>query len=1661
MMALLFLAPCPPAHCLEPTLMVTYGRDAKTIEGDDDFLQVIFIRIPDSPGKTLYIRIFDADCGGKLDARYTKTWNTRTRFRLFGGKGAYSHPGLKHPTPERQALDAGELIREQISGEDPFQDSRWHTFAEFDPGKGEKIGKFRYFRLVVEGVGGDDGNRFSIGASTSPRRNIPPPGLRLFSYTPTIYLPRAEVFAEMRFSVPKDADRIIAHNFDSSQAHIGVDTAFRSELPVDSSGQDEWRNSSVSFDKRETGRTAAIRFAGGEEIPNDGTFYVTDRQGNLLPFELPVYLHKPNTRPIPRVKTEPLADCRSFLFDGSGTPDPDGDPMKFFWNFGDGNTGEGGRITHTYESPGQYQASLIVEDGSGQVSNSAIRKFLLKVNDPPKPEAGPDIIAAPGSDLAFDGSGSSDSDGAIIRYSWDLGDGYKEKGINVTHAYKRPDTYTVSLRVEDDSKSPCNSATDTLEVWINAKPVVDIGKDRIASVGQELEFSSGKSGDSDGEIMSYEWDMGDGAEKSGPDIVHTYEKPGTYKVRLAVTDNSGAVNGTAGDVLNVFVNDPPVADAGEDQRAAAEEPVIFDASASSDPDGKLEAFTWDFGDGTVSEGKTATHSYERPGQYHVTLTVRDNSGSTTDTAHDEMLVIVNYPPVAHAGDDRWMTESKVHFDGTASDDEDGEIIAYLWDFGDGKTGTGPSPVHVYQNPGTYAVRLTVRDDSGTSSDQTSDEMTVIINHLPIADAGPDQKGTPGQIFVFDGAGSVDPDGELRTFTWGFGDGTVSEGKKTTHSYDHPGRYDISLIVADNSEHEKALGFDEATVTVNARPVAIISSPDTGPGLNEAKIGIAAPGDKIRLHGGQSHDPDGKILSHAWKFFGNPDRSDECGQSGKQTAECTFLKPGVCVAELTVTDNSGVENSTARDRFSIRINHKPVADAGKNIHTNSRRVSLDASGSSDADGDTLIYTWDFGDSTPHGIGEKVFHRYAAGGTYPVILHADDRTGLRNARSTASIRIIVNERPVADAGGDRTACTGKVVIFDGAASGDPEGGLLKYHWDFGDGTGAEGVNPTKTFMKGGVYPVRLTVRDDSGLEGGDTSADQIVVNVAESPVANAGIDQEVCAGTIVQFDGSHSKDTDGIVNDFHWSFGDGTFGSGSKPLHVYIKAGVYRVRLLITGDQAADCDNMHEDEMIVTVHEAPVAEFSCPSVAEPEKAILFDASKSAIRTAQNAALSGISFGTPLSVIRWEWDFGDGTRKEGEKTEHTFAKTGEYMVMLTLTTDSETDCNKAFLQKRITVNAKPVAEAGDDMLAGTGQMLTFNAASSRDPDGLIASHVWDFGDGETGTGIRPVHQYRKPGKYKVRLIVTDNTDLPNNNDGDTLTVTVNAPPVPIISAGMPQKTGNSESGKTDGASLISASEFQVCPGKEVILSAKNSHDADGGIFSHSWHFGDRTPEAQADETRHIWHSPGKYVLTLTTDDGKDVSNSRTQTTAMITVNDSPLAEAGENRVVSPEEDISFDGSGSRDRDGAIVSYQWDFGDGGKAEGQKAKHLFKAPGTYEVRLRVTDNSGTPCAAAEDRVTVRVNAPPVPDAGGDRKGFSGGAHDALLFDAGKSHDPDGDPLTFFWDFGDGTKAGGAKVRHAFGKPGKYLVRLRADDNTGLASGVRWDEITVTIDGHE
>jgi len=437
----------------ERPLSVTYGPKALAQEGDDDHREVILLSVPEGTSDRLYVRVFDPDLGGSHDLIYGKP-DTETRFMVYGKADA--------------------LLMARSFGADPATDGKWATLGDLDPADGEDVGGRRVFRLVVEGVGGDDANLFTATVSFRDHRNLEPPGLEVLDERPTVRMPDKRSLAELRFRVPAEARSLTIRNFDAANGEVTFVSAFRTQA-LAASGQGDWKSSTVQIDPEEQGALAAILFSGGEEVPNDATFIVTDESGRAVPILLPARARRPNQRPQADARVETLADCYSVAFDASKTVDPDGDPLRYQWEFGDGAGGDGRTAIHRFGQSGGYSGKLRVLDGSGAVGNGTVLPFNVFLKRPPAAEAGADRVAAPGEAIVFDGSASQPGDRPITRHSWNMGDGTRSDGVKAGHAFTTPGRHVVTLSVEDDTPAPCNAGTDTVLVQVNAPPVAVAG----------------------------------------------------------------------------------------------------------------------------------------------------------------------------------------------------------------------------------------------------------------------------------------------------------------------------------------------------------------------------------------------------------------------------------------------------------------------------------------------------------------------------------------------------------------------------------------------------------------------------------------------------------------------------------------------------------------------------------------------------------------------------------------------------------------------------------------------------------------------------------------------------------------------------------------------------------------------------------------------------------------------------------------------------------------------------------------------------------------------------------------------------------------------------------------------------------------------------------
>lgn len=326
-----------------------------------------------------------------------------------------------------------------------------------------------------------------------------------------------------------------------------------------------------------------------------------------------------------------------------------------------------------------------------------------------------------------------------------------------------------------------------------------------------VDVDASQSSDPNGSIVDYAWAFGDGQTATGVRATHVYATAGSYQIQLTVQDNKGA-GSTAARTVSVTASAPTAAFSAVPNSGVAPLPVSFDASASSDADGSIVGYAWNFGDGTTGTGKQVTHTYGTApnfssSTYTVVLTVRDNSGLEGTVANNVTVtappvVPPNVAPVARltALPATGNAPLTVAFDGSASTDADGTITSYTWAFGDGQAASGTRTQHLYTAPGTYTAVLSVADNAGAVG-QASTTVTVASpqNQPPVAAFTSSPNGGVSPVDVtFDASASSDPDGTIVSYSWTFGDGSpAASGKTTVHTYSTAANHVADLTVTDD------------------------------------------------------------------------------------------------------------------------------------------------------------------------------------------------------------------------------------------------------------------------------------------------------------------------------------------------------------------------------------------------------------------------------------------------------------------------------------------------------------------------------------------------------------------------------------------------------------------------------------------------------------------------------------------------------------------------------------------------------------------------------------------------------------------------------------------------------------------------------------------------
>jgi PKD repeat protein len=406
-----------------------------------------------------------------------------------------------------------------------------------------------------------------------------------------------------------------------------------------------------------------------------------------------------------------------------------------------------------------------------------------------------------------------------------------DAGATPSHTYTTDvgSPFAVTLTVTDDgllSDSDVTMAT----IAANTAPTADPGGPYAGITGAPVAFDGTGSTD-DGAIVTYDWNFGDGTvvldAGATPSHAYTTDIGSPFTVTLTVTDD-GALSNAVATTATIALNSLPTANPGGPYNGSTGAAIAFDGTLSSDSDGTIVSYAWDFGDTNSGTGATPSHTYATDGVYAVTLTVTDNSsGASAPVGTTATIAIANEAPVAEANGpylasmvlDLGDGVATVVFDSTGSNDADGSIASYSWDFGDGSPAdTNPNPTHVYAAASTYIATLTVTDNDGDTGTDTA-VVSVVDNQAPTAvdDTAAVPNGNGNTAFVNLTSNDTDVDGTIDgtsiVITSGPSRGSavvVTDGVDYTNAGGWTGTVTLTYTVEDND----GAVSNEATVTIN-------------------------------------------------------------------------------------------------------------------------------------------------------------------------------------------------------------------------------------------------------------------------------------------------------------------------------------------------------------------------------------------------------------------------------------------------------------------------------------------------------------------------------------------------------------------------------------------------------------------------------------------------------------------------------------------------------------------------------------------------------------------------------------------------------------------------------------------------------------------------------
>lgn len=675
-------------------------------------------------------------------------------------------------------------------------------------------------------------------------------------------------------------------------------------------------------------------------------------------------------------------------------------------------------------------------------------------------------------------------------------------------------------------------------------------------------------------------------------------------------------------------------------------------------------------------------------------------------------------------------------------------------------------------------------------------------------------------------------GSVTSWQWSFPGGSPSSfsGKNPPAvSYANPGTYDVTLTVSNGSDSNTVTKSDYILVdqdinirnatesTCNARFY------DSGGNHPEADHYGNREDHVLTLKPNQS----GQVVQVAFESF-QLQESSNCDLdslkifNGDSTdapllgTYCGIDNPGTVKAKnatgaLTFAFHSDVKAREIGWQADIscsaeQTNGQPIANANGNYLTKRpMAINFSSKGSIDTNlgGSIQSYHWDFGNGESSTQANPVYS-YPSDGTFTAVLTVTDNDG-NTATSSAAVKVYPeNADPVAVTDGPYSGDPDQWIYFRADSSYDPDGTVVSYLWDFGDGNTSTEAKLWHKYASAGTYTVSVTVTDDVGLTNTVTTTATIGGggNGNLAPIAKANGPYNADANQTIQFSSSGSIDNDGTIDSYSWDFGDGNSSTAPNPSHSYTSAGSYTAALTVTDNDGAQAtatadvtigdggggtgvllpDSCAANGSVITSGRLNDGEVRCLGAQNPIWLSIGDSNghnSVAITTGHGSGNLDVYFsnnGWPSETSATHSSVGPDNNECLYLTNLT-----NYWSYLKITNsggDASIVLDFGAEGCRTTggsgggSNNAPTAQANGPYTAVVNNAVNFSSAGSTDTDGTISSYSWDFGDGSSSAQANPTHTYTTVGNFTATLTVTDDKGATAQSSANVVIEDANGP-------------------------------------------------------------------------------------------------------------------------------------------------------------------------------------------------------------------------------------------------------------------------------------------------